>query len=113
MTTTFVSAPTYRILSYPIPSTHEVRAYVRSYQSVYRCKVRGERRKKLLEILGNKCCRQGCDERRGLQVHHLNGSGAVERGNFDKFLRYYTENPIEATRCLQLLCCKHHREERS
>lgn len=83
-------------------------------ETAYRKQYQKDISNRIFEILGNRCsnplCRVpgGMDDRRCLQVDHINGGGNKERerrfGNRIMMLKYYVENPEEAKAKLQILC---------
>lgn len=73
-------------------------------------KFRDGRRKKLIELLGNKCVICGFDDFRALQLDHVNGNGTTHRkkfGTVDVMIGYYLKHLDEAVVDLQILCANH------
>ena len=71
---------------------------------------RDNNRKRLLEILGNKCVICGFDDFRALQLDHVNGKGNQQRKKFgtgDVMIAYYLKHIDEAKIDLQILCANH------
>lgn len=65
------------------------------------------RRLRALEILGNICVVCGFEDKRALQIDHINGGGSLERKtglHSTKLHNYIIENPEEAKLKYQILC---------
>jgi|APSaa5957512493_1039668.scaffolds.fasta_scaffold329027_1 hypothetical protein len=65
-----------------------------------------KRRYELLDILGAKCA-CGYDDKRALQLDHINGGGNAQvnkLGSKSNVYKYYLENPEFIERDLQVLC---------
>ncbi len=42
-----------------------------------------KKRQTLLDLMGNKCCKCGFDDKRALQIDHINGGGIKERKKYN------------------------------
>ena len=62
-------------------------------------------RKKVLDLLGNKCKRCGFSDKRALQIDHINGGGLKETKSFTKmYTKYIVEELLCGSKKYQLLC---------
>jgi len=84
-----------------------------SYQRRYK-----EVRRELLEILGLKCSRCGCSDKRVLDVDHKEGKGNLERSKYKRrggsirYYKYLLEQIRRGSTKYQLLCANCNRIKR-
>lgn len=63
-----------------------------------------EARNKILEKFGNKCTRCGFDDKRALQIDHINGGGQKEIKKINNSRKYYLYVLQDTTNKYQILC---------
>lgn len=93
-------------------ATQEGKLKIKEYDSLPATKARKNRnrnkiRDKIITMLGAKCAKCGLDDRRTLEIDHINGNGRRERleyGNWYSQLKYYLVNESIARQRLQVLC---------
>lgn len=65
----------------------------------------------VIEILGGKCVKCGFDDKRALQIDHINGDGNIERlegkGFGSGYAKRVLESVIKGENKYQLLCANH------
>ena len=64
----------------------------------------------VLTVLGGRCTVCGIEDRRMLQLDHINNTGAADRrimGGNQQVYRWIRNNPEEAMKHYQLLCANH------
>jgi len=90
----------------------KVKAYTqtdsfREYNARKMRNYRAKLKRRVFELLGNKCARCGFDDQRALQIDHVNGGGTKERKrfrNYDAYLKFVLRQVENGSKNYQLLC---------
>jgi len=72
--------------------------------SEYHKKIYDRARSDVFKILGNSCSRCGFDDKRALQIDHVNGDGAKEKRNFNNNALSLLKRVVDKPKEYQILC---------